>query len=234
MSEAEVYNFSRETNVAPADQYRGRVDLLQWLVERFGYERYLEIGCFNNSTFQHFMTMPVAVGVDPERGGTKRMTSDAYFAQRPPGETFQLVFIDGLHEAQQVLRDTANALKALEPGGTIVYHDCLPFNEQLQRYPRPEPHTWWNGNVWKAWYALHQCTEFELHTVNMDWGMGVLRLKADGDVERATQFLQHDALSFLDADWNKDYAHIRQWVFKPVSFSTFADRYHEYKVSVVE
>lgn len=39
------------------------------------------------------------------------------------GETFGLIFIDGDHSGQAVMHDGAYAVKLLEPGGTIAFHD---------------------------------------------------------------------------------------------------------------
>ena len=52
------------------------------------------------------------------------MTSDDFF--RDNKEKFDLIFIDGLHETNQVDRDIENSLKFINKGGTILLHDCLP------------------------------------------------------------------------------------------------------------
>ncbi len=39
-------------------------------------------------------------------------------------ERFDIVFIDGCHESFTVLADTLNALRILEPGGLLIWHDC--------------------------------------------------------------------------------------------------------------
>lgn len=53
-------------------------ELFNWLINEFGYQSYLEIGCKDNSTFDR-VKVAKKVGVDPNRGGTLRMTSDQYF-----------------------------------------------------------------------------------------------------------------------------------------------------------
>ena len=45
------------------------------------------------------------------------MTSDAFFATNK--ESFDFIFIDGLHEANQVFRDAMNSLEWLNPGKAI-------------------------------------------------------------------------------------------------------------------
>ena len=52
------------------------------------------------------------------------MTSDEFFSQNK--ETFDLIFIDGLHIHEQVLKDIDNSLNVLNENGVILLHDCLP------------------------------------------------------------------------------------------------------------
>jgi predicted O-methyltransferase YrrM len=42
---------------------------------------------------------------------------------RELGGPFDLIFIDGCHEYEYVLQDTANALRVIRPGGMILWHD---------------------------------------------------------------------------------------------------------------
>lgn|GEM_PF-3963401 len=77
-----------------------------------GYSKYLEIGCAGNDCFEN-INIPFKVGVDPSQGGTLRLTSDEYFALTT--ERFDLIFIDGLPYAAQVVRDVEHALNRLRP-----------------------------------------------------------------------------------------------------------------------
>ena len=72
------------------------------------------------------------VGVDPcleahDREPTFKLTSDDFFAKNK--ETFDIIFIDGLHESEQVERDINNSLLCLNQGGYIVCHDINPTKE---------------------------------------------------------------------------------------------------------
>ena len=120
--------------------------------------------------------------MDPNAGGTHRMTSDAYFEEnrRLPEASrarFDLIFIDGLHEHQQVLRDVDNALDCLLPGGTIVLHDCMPCAQAQQVVPRPKPHSFWTGDVWKAIFDLRTRPDLDVAVGRFDWGVAVLRVR---------------------------------------------------------
>ena len=105
------------------DDYRmGRRILISYLVNRFHYKSYLEIGCGGNKTFSvnSLLFSDYAYCVDPAQGGTHRMTSDAYFAKNTL--TYDVIFIDGLHDAIQVLKDVENARKVLNEGGI---YECI-------------------------------------------------------------------------------------------------------------
>jgi hypothetical protein len=83
------------------DFYYQRKSLITYVTQRFQFSSYLEIGCDHNQTFGEIESLfDRAACVDPFKGGTIRMTSDEFFAQNT--ETFDVIFIDGLHQAPQV------------------------------------------------------------------------------------------------------------------------------------
>jgi len=131
---------------------------------------YLEIGCDANTLFD---AVPLAdkTGVDPARGGTHRMTSDEFFAQND--KTFDLIWIDGLHEYHQVHRDVANALAALKPGGWIGLHDMLPLDWLQEHMPRIHPG--WTGDVWKVAFEIAATKGLDLRVLTIDQGVAILR-----------------------------------------------------------
>lgn len=57
---------------------------------------------------------------------TFRGTSSDFFRQHS-GEHFDLIYIDGSHEARDVLRDALDAWAVLKPGGYLVFDDYLWF-----------------------------------------------------------------------------------------------------------
>lgn len=138
------------------------------LLKRFhGHTSYLEFGTFLGHTFQAVKAR-VRVGVDPDnrfnhvftprRTTVYQLTSDEFFARSDQG--FDLVFSDGLHEAEQTYRDILNALASLKPGGLILVDDVRPID-----FPSSLPslaeslnaksisglsHDKWYGDVYKA------------------------------------------------------------------------------------
>lgn len=148
-----------------------RWDLINACIAKHAYVSYLEIGCAHNQCFNK-IKCDRKVGVDPRSGGTHRMTSDAFFETHD--DTFDIVFVDGLHIQEQAYRDVENALKRLNRGGTILMHDCLPMNERVQVVPQPSSGSW-TGDVWKAVFGLYQREDIEMIVTLIDSGVGVLR-----------------------------------------------------------
>ena len=151
-----------------------RTELLNCLVSRDELDRYLEIGVDDHGNFRSVIA-PVRHGVDP-RGATFSMTSDEFFASGRGCPEYDLVFIDGLHEQDQVLRDIENALDRLSARGRIVLHDANPPTAWHQRpHAEYQPGEPWNGTVWKAAVLTRvRHPELQLVTLDVDWGCAVL------------------------------------------------------------
>lgn len=146
-----------------------RIDFLNAILERGEKSSYLEIGCRADDCFSRIRATR-KVGVDPRSGGTVRATSDAFFSRN--AETFDLIFIDGLHVYRQVMRDIRNSLAALAPGGLIVLHDCLPLTWAAQ-CPW-EVQEKWNGDVWRAFIEVRTWSHVDAATCLIDHGLGVV------------------------------------------------------------
>ena len=101
-------------------------------------------------------------------------TSDQYFDFISPDTKFDIVFIDGLHHSNQVLKDIENALNHLSDNGTIVCHDCLPTTEKMQE--RNDHGGEWTGDVWKAIAELRvERIDLDIKVVDTDYGCGIIR-----------------------------------------------------------
>ena len=146
-----------------------RIEIVQKIIDIKKYKNYLEIGTFNNELFNS-IKCENKIGVDPERGGTHRETSDNFFLKNT--KNFDCVFIDGLHHYKQVKKDIQNSLKFLNPNGIILLHDCLPSNYFLQAIPRCQ---WeWNGDVWKALVEFRSNNSCDTYTCYADQGIGII------------------------------------------------------------
>lgn len=157
-----------------------RWDVVNELIGRTKLQRYLEIG-IQRGVCGSKVKASLKVGVDPApfeqalKHFTRvcRQRSDAFFAELPRDELFDVVLVDGLHEAEQVFRDVQNSLIHLAEGGAVVMHDCNPQSELAQRVPRATQV--WNGDCWRAMVRLRQIGGLDAFTIDTDHGVGVVR-----------------------------------------------------------
>ena len=163
---------SRKTLRGPA--YR---DFVRGVVEAKAARNYLEVGVHNGSTLA-LIERP-AIGVDPnfvfDRNpmGKKRvlhlfqMGSDEFFRDHDPraifGAPVDVVFLDGMHRFEFLLRDFMNAERVCDRNGVILLDDCLPVSlEMTERVHRREARQdqelagWWTGDVWKVVTILRE------------------------------------------------------------------------------
>ena len=154
---------------------KSRLDLINYVIKKNKYNKYLEIGCHNNDVFDQIRIKKI--GVDPISGGNFRGTSDKFFEQNT--SNFDCIFIDGLHEYDQVKKDIINSIKFLNKNGTIILHDCLPPSITHQRVPRTRYS--WNGDVWKAVVEARTWRDVDTYTVLSDQGLGIIKNKNNTD-----------------------------------------------------
>ena len=135
--------------------------------------KYVEIGVEWGTTYRNVMT-DCKTGVDPspkwDDGTVVRKTSDAFFAENR-GTRYDVVFIDGMHHAENVWRDIRNSLYS--QGCVIFIDDVLPQTEEEQwRVPRKHVKedgvlkyggSPWVGDVWKAVYMFFRTVKPESH-----------------------------------------------------------------------
>ena len=89
------------------------------------------------------------------------------------------IFIDGLHEYDQVYKDIKNSIKFLKDDGIIILHDCLPSSIHHQAVPRYK--SIWNGDVWKAVVNIRTRPELDTITCCIDFGLSIIRKKKNQD-----------------------------------------------------
>jgi hypothetical protein len=195
-----------------------RNEVLQAIADRARAGSYLELGVEHGDTFFP-LRIPHKVGLDPHFTFTwkfraywtlrypanatarlYRMTSDAFFARPPARDRFDLIFIDGLHTAEQSFRDVQNSLELLAPQGVIVMHDCSPPNQAAAHPASSYAHAvslrlpgWtgaWTGDVWKTICRLRATrSDLQVFVLDCDFGLGIItrghpenRLAVDQDM----------------------------------------------------
>lgn len=160
-------------------------DILTHLAIKNNLKSYLEIGVQNAKNNLDKIPCETKVGVDPEPFTSPNPntqcfigTSDEFFdCECSKAMTFDLIFIDGLHHADQVKKDFENALKRLNPGGFIVIHDCNPEKEEITIVPRQTKE--WTGNVYKFVSTLSSIPGLLVSTVDTDYGVCIVQDNPD-------------------------------------------------------
>lgn len=150
---------------------------------------YLEIGVRNPADNFDKINASIKYSVDPgleyELNPVDfRMTSDIFFEKLFNSEIlnnelkFDLIFIDGLHLAEQVDQDIINSLKCIKDNGFIVLHDCNPPSEwhvrEYFRYWYTPAQGLWNGTTWKAFFKWRSNPSINSCCIDSDWGVGIL------------------------------------------------------------
>lgn len=153
-----------------------RTDIINTLVVKYNYKSYLEVGTQDPSSNFDLINIQHKVSIDPfPRGAVTFVgTSDEYFDSITKDVKYDIIFIDGLHHSEQVLKDIENSLNHLSDNGTIVCHDCLPTTEKMQY--REDHGEEWTGDVWKAIAELRVVrTDLDIKVVDSDYGCGIIR-----------------------------------------------------------
>jgi hypothetical protein len=198
-----VYDF-------PQDYFRW--DLIDYLIKKYDYKDYLEIGCDRDQLFSR-IKLKNKIGVDPYSGGNVRKTSDDFFLEN--NKTFDLVFIDGLHTYAQVKKDILNSVKFLNTNGIILVHDCLPDTMSKQAVPRYKMQ--WNGDVWKAIVDLRQNPNLDIYTCEMDQGIGIIKKNNNTSILKLSTEI--DKLKF------KDYYHNYKEYMRVINLGEFKKKF---------
>lgn len=182
-----------------------RVEIINGLIKKNNYKNYLEIGCQKDKTFNS-INCENKIGIDIERGGTIKISSDDYFKSIENSDIeFDIIFIDGSHEKEQVLKDIKNSLKYLSKLGTIIMHDCLPTSFEMQKVPRISKV--WTGNVWEAFVEMRKNRiTLEMCTIDVDYGCGIIKF---GTQEKLTIKGKIDYINFEKN--KKEWMNIISW-----------------------
>lgn len=161
--------FKSKTINVSFENKKSRLEIVQNIIDVKRFNYYLEIGTFKDDLFKH-VKCKKKIGVDPVSGGNIRKTSDEFFLNNK--ETFDLIFIDGLHHYNQVKKDINNSLKVLNKNGIILMHDCLPRNYYYQAVPRSQLN--WNGDTWKSFLEVRGNSNYDAYCCYADQGIGVI------------------------------------------------------------
>lgn len=170
-----------------------RFDVINYILNSFTRNtNYLEIGVRNPNDNFNKIIAGNKYSVDPglefkENPVDFKMTSNDFFLKLDTGQVlnenikFDVIFIDGLHLAEQVNKDIKNALKYIQDDGFIVLHDCNPPTEwharETHKYAISPAMQNWNGTTWKAFIKCREAPDLFTCCIDTDWGVGIISLK---------------------------------------------------------
>lgn len=157
-----------------------RASFINRIIEEKKYRSYLEIGCANCETF-NAIVCEHKIPVDPKLN----FTSDEFFKYNCG--RFDIVFVDGLHLAEQAERDILNSLDILNDGGTIVVHDTNPLKEEWTLEKKISDV--WTGDVWKAIYHLRKRDDLTFSTYMDHFGLTVIRRGSSVPINLSSKYM---------------------------------------------
>lgn len=191
-----------------------RTTIINHLAKKISAKSYLEIGVRRHSDNFDKINIDHKVGVDPcleafDREPTYKLTSDDFFSKNT--ETFDIIFIDGLHEFRQVERDINNSLKFLNDAGFIVCHDMNPTKEYRQftldnpkrrEFVKKTKDTFWNGDCWKAFVKIRtERNNIIMHTVDTDFGCGIISFGRQEPLDIKQENVNYQNLNNHRKEW---------------------------------
>ncbi|MGJ4858377.1 class I SAM-dependent methyltransferase [Labrys sp. La1] len=143
-------------------------DVMSWLHNYLDPKTYFEIG--TNKGHSLNLAKCRSIAVDPSFAGPTepagkrpvtmyfQMKSDDFFKEYNPkallNAEVDLAFLDGLHEAETLLRDFYNTEMYCKKNSIICIHDCVPTNTSM--LTRAHNGSFWTGDVWKVLSILKE------------------------------------------------------------------------------
>lgn len=150
-----------------------RTNLINYIIKKQGYKSYLEIGVGLGRNF-HRVKCQEKVSVDPDEKANATYPVSSYVFFDRCVYSWDIIFIDGLHHAQQARQDIINSWKFLNEKGCLVIHDTNPDREEITHVPRDSKV--WCGDVYKTIFQIDS-PKFTLRddhgvtVIRKDWGL---------------------------------------------------------------
>jgi hypothetical protein len=165
-----------------------RSDIINKFIEKRNYKTYLEIGTRLRKSNFDLIKCQTKMCIDPDQNSDAylQLTSDEFF--KINRMTFDVIFIDGLHEGHQVFTDIKNSLRFLNPNGIIICHDCNPLT--LEANVDPDYYDGlitWNGDSWKGFVKYRFCSPYLCYVINEDEGCGIIDTTKPTEVQEQSK-----------------------------------------------
>jgi len=207
-----VYLESKKVGIFERNKKGNRTDIINYLLNMTNKINYLEIGVRNPEDNFNLIKCPNKISVDPGLENdlnpvTFKFTSDVFFEKLKNNELsifsdikFDVIFIDGLHLAEQVERDIFNSLEFINDNGFIILHDCNPpdvyYAREDYNYTNGPSGSFWNGTTWKAFYKSRHLPQVYSACIDCDWGVGILTKRKDLDLFNNLDYLENPFFEF--------------------------------------
>ncbi len=98
------------------------------------------------------------------------MSSDNFFMSIDPSINFDLIFIDGDHSKEQVLKDFINIKDRVVDDGFVILHDTYPCDERMEL---PE----YSNNAWESILYIKQNFRDEWEMITLPFNPGLTIMK---------------------------------------------------------
>ena len=154
-----------------------RWEIINWLIQKRGYTRYLEVGVKDGYCYDRVKCrQKVGVDIDlkTKASGAGEISSDDFFAA--DNGLFDIIFIDGDHREAQVDLDIKNAVMHLVSDGTIVMHDCNPKKAIYATPERGQDQPLWSGTAYRSFIKIRKQGYLSACVVDIDWGCGIVQV----------------------------------------------------------
>lgn len=150
-------------------------EIINRIIQEVEAESYLEIGYGNGANFDK-IECGVKIAIDPNvppigklQAVVYKKTSDEFFQINE--DEIDVIFIDGLHYADQVRKDISNALKC--NAKVVIVHDTIPHSKEMQKQSRTTKE--WTGDVWRAVVGfIESYPDVKAFTCRADYGLTVI------------------------------------------------------------
>lgn len=149
------------------------VDLINFIIEHFNYETYLEIDVGNPENVFNYVQCNLKYGVDPKliknHNGTQmwKKTSNQLFSYLPLHHRFDIIFINSSYIYLQAKQNIYHSIKHLSNDGTIILSDCIPSKKGYSQ-----------SGVWQAFLEMkckYKYSSLNFFVVNVDSGIGIIK-----------------------------------------------------------
>lgn len=202
------YKDGKEKSISEAIKVPTRTEIINFLLSNSNEgRRYLEIGVRNPDDNYNHIIADEKYSVDPglehkENPVDFKVTSDEFFELLSNDNIlsseiqFDVIFIDGLHLAEQVDRDIINSMRFIKNNGFVALHDCNPPTEWHARdnyhYLHTPAERNWNGTTWKAFLKWRSNPSVHSCCIDSDWGVGILSKERQigSSIKEANQFFE--------------------------------------------